>query len=116
MMRQLQGWTASVIDISQSEIEDALAKADELNHTTDNISTIQNALNAMFADKACTKLNSTYQNMSASKLASDANFKGTSRATAEHGQEGAVRQWGESDTRHKTEGFETRQEVQGTEL
>lgn len=96
-------WTASVIDISQSEIEDALAKADELNHITDNISTIQNALNAMFADKACTKLNSTYQNMSASKLASDANYKALPAQLQNMVKKVQSGNWAESDTRYKTE-------------
>ena len=67
-----------------------------------NISTIQNALNAMFADKACTKLNSTYQNMSASKLASDANYKALPAQLQNMVKKVQSGNWAESDTRYKT--------------
>lgn len=67
-------WSLNMSAMTEAEVNEAIKKAEALSDTGD-AKAMDNALNAIFADKACTKLNPTYQNMSASALASDANYK-----------------------------------------
>lgn len=68
-------WTPEEVSMTQAQIDAALNSAQSNNVTDENVKQWQTALDAIFADKACTKLNSKYAAMSTSSLNADASYR-----------------------------------------
>lgn len=68
-------WKFNEVAISEQDLEANWAELDKILPSNDKIASYENALGAIFSDKACTKLNSSYQGMTEADLANDNNYK-----------------------------------------
>ena len=68
-------WTMHEVSYTTSELDAVWAKVESLVVPSATVSGYQTKLEAIFTDKACTQLNSTYAGMSVSQIQNDANYK-----------------------------------------
>jgi len=68
-------WNFVEISMTDAEIEAALASSGSMLDELENISAYQAALDAMFVNKQCTQLKSSYQGMTDAQIQADSNYK-----------------------------------------
>ena len=68
-------WDITAVDIDASVIAQNWASLENINFSKTQITNYQTALDAIFTDKACTTLRSSYVGMSETDLTADANYK-----------------------------------------
>ena len=67
-------WLFNEVSFSEDELNKLLASLESLNVTEEAVKTYQSALDALFADKACSELKAPYSEYSEPQLQSDPNY------------------------------------------
>ena len=68
-------WTLTKVDYSEAELNAIWDEIATLIPNEETVSSYQSALDAIFEDGACTKLNSTYVSMNVESIKTDANYR-----------------------------------------
>ncbi len=90
-------WDFSEVSMTQEEIDAALAKSGLMFEEAEKEAEYQAALSAIFADKACTTLNSTYAAKSVDAIKADDNYKALSEPLQKMVLKVATGDWTEGD-------------------